>query len=113
MSDKLKTKFQNKCVGLTDDHRDYIYGTDWKGYAKALKKQVEELKDGKTNFIKELANRWVKVKALEKQIKELGEKDKGLQVQMRSQIEAINELQDINHGLEKQIKEAKTIRKGR
>ena len=43
MSDKLKMQFQNKCVGLTDDHRDYIYGTDWKGYAKALEKQVKEL----------------------------------------------------------------------
>ena len=45
MSDKLKMQFQNKCVGLTDDHREYIYGTDWKGYAKALEKEVKELKD--------------------------------------------------------------------
>ena len=40
MIDKLKTKFQNKCIGVTDEGRDYIYGTDWKGYAKALEKQV-------------------------------------------------------------------------
>ena len=44
MSKELKMQFQNKCIGLTDDHRDYIYGTDWKGYAKALEKQVKELK---------------------------------------------------------------------
>ena len=41
MSKELKMQFQNKCIGLTDDHRDYIYGTDWKGYAKALEKQVD------------------------------------------------------------------------
>ena len=44
MSKELKMQFQNKCIGLTDDHRDYIYGTDWKGYAKALEKQAKELK---------------------------------------------------------------------
>ena len=45
MSEELKKTFENKCIGLTDDHRDYIYGTDWKGYAKALEKQVKELED--------------------------------------------------------------------
>ena len=45
MSKELKMQFQNKCIGLTDDHRDYIYGTDWKGYAKALEKEVKELED--------------------------------------------------------------------
>ena len=44
MSDELKRKFQNKCVGLTDKGREYIYGTDWKGYAKALEKQMEKLR---------------------------------------------------------------------
>ena len=49
MSNKLKMQFQNKCIGLTDDHRDYNYGTDWKGYAKALEKQNKELeKENKT-----------------------------------------------------------------
>ena len=50
MSDKLKTKFQNKCIGLTDEGREYIYGTDWKGYAKALEKEVNGLKDFITGF---------------------------------------------------------------
>ena len=43
MSKELKMQFQNKCIGLTDDHRDYIYGTDWKGYAKALEKRLDDL----------------------------------------------------------------------
>ena len=34
-------------------------------------KAAEGLKDDKTNLIKELANRWAKVEALEKEVKEL------------------------------------------
>ena len=51
MSDKLKRKFQNKCIGFTDEGREYLYGTDWKGYAKALEKEVKELKEWQDSFL--------------------------------------------------------------
>ena len=54
MSDELKRKFQNKCIGLTDDHRDYIYGTDWKGYAKALEKAEKENKTIRDAFVEQI-----------------------------------------------------------
>ena len=54
MSDKLKMQFQNKCVGLTDDHREYIYGTDWKGYAKALEKVEKENKTIRDAFVEQI-----------------------------------------------------------
>ena len=70
MSDKIKRKFQNKCVGLTDDHRDYIYGTDWKGYAKALEKHVawHEV-DAKTQ-IAIINSHKKEIKAFEKQVRQ-------------------------------------------
>ena len=70
MSDKLKTKFQNKCVGLTDDHRDYIYGTDWKGYAKALEKELKAYKEWVDDKERLLKNAERESKVIEKRIKE-------------------------------------------
>ena len=58
MSDKLKIQFQNKCIGLTDEGREYIYGTDWKGYAKALEKQNKELKITDCNCSAEETTGW-------------------------------------------------------
>ena len=96
MSEELKKTFENKCIGLTDDHRDYIYGTDWKGYAKALEKELKELKEA-TSIGSGLAKYII---SLEKQVKELEDSISKMYMLCVSQKydEVENILNNLEHG---------------